>query len=116
MGILQARMLEWVAMPFSRGSSQPSGGGHVNPLQYSYLENPHGQRSLVGYSPWGHKELDTTEQFSLTHSLQYYEDSLLHWSESSFGFSITSYRKTQTFWPTQYCMQQEKGELPKQSD
>ena len=20
----------------------------------------HGQRSLVGYSPWGHKELDTT--------------------------------------------------------
>ena len=25
----------------------------------------HGQRNLVGYSPWGHKELDTTEQ--LTH-------------------------------------------------
>ena len=24
----------------------------------------HGQRSLVGYSPWGHKELDTTEQLS----------------------------------------------------
>ena len=23
MGILQARILEWVAMPFSRGSSQP---------------------------------------------------------------------------------------------
>ena len=22
----------------------------------------HGQRSLVGYSPWGHKGLDTTEQ------------------------------------------------------
>ena len=22
----------------------------------------HGQRSLVGYSPWGKKELDTTEQ------------------------------------------------------
>ena len=22
----------------------------------------HGQRSLVGYSPWGHKELDTTGQ------------------------------------------------------
>ena len=26
----------------------------------------HGQRSLAGYSPWGHKELDTTEQ--LTHN------------------------------------------------
>ena len=27
------------------------GGGHGSPLQYSCLENPHGQRSLVGYSP-----------------------------------------------------------------
>ena len=25
------------------------------------LGKPHGQRSLVGYSPKGHKELDTTE-------------------------------------------------------
>ena len=37
------------------------GGGHGNPLQYSCLENPRGQRSLAGYSPWGHKESDTTE-------------------------------------------------------
>ena len=28
------------------------GGGHGNPLQYFCLENPHGQRSLKGYSPW----------------------------------------------------------------
>ena len=35
--------------------------GHGNPLQYSCLENPHGQRSLVGYNPWGHKESDTAE-------------------------------------------------------
>ena len=27
---------------------------------------PHGQRTLVGYSPWGHKESDTPEQ--LTHT------------------------------------------------
>ena len=26
----------------------------------------HGQRSLVSYSPWGHKELDMTEQPSIT--------------------------------------------------
>ena len=32
------------------------GGGHGNPLQYSCLENPYGQRSLVGYSPCGGKE------------------------------------------------------------
>ena len=37
------------------------GGGHCNPFQDSCLENPHGQRSLASYSPWGHKESDTTE-------------------------------------------------------
>ena len=37
------------------------GGEYGNPLQYSCLENPHRQRSLVGYCPWGPKELDTTE-------------------------------------------------------
>ena len=40
------------------------GGGKGYPLQYSFLENPHGQRSLTGYSPWGHKESDTTERLS----------------------------------------------------
>ena len=28
-GILQARILEWVAIPFSRGSSQPRDQSHV---------------------------------------------------------------------------------------
>ena len=37
------------------------GGGHGNPPQYSCLENPHGQRSLAGCSPWGYEELDMTE-------------------------------------------------------
>ena len=40
------------------------GGGHGNPLQYSFLENTHRQRSLVGYSPWGRKESDTIDQLS----------------------------------------------------
>ena len=30
-------------------------------MQYSCLENPHGQRSLAGPSPWGYKESDTTD-------------------------------------------------------
>ena len=30
-------------------------GRHGNPLQYSCLENSHGQRSLVSYSSWGLK-------------------------------------------------------------
>ena len=42
------------------------GGGYGNPLQYSGLENPHGKRSLVGYSPWGHKESRTTEAIQLS--------------------------------------------------
>ena len=36
-------------------------GGHGNPLQYSCLENPHGQWSLAGYSPLGCKESDMTD-------------------------------------------------------
>ena len=40
------------------------GGGHGNPLQYSCLENPHGQRSLVGYSPTGSKKSDKTQRLS----------------------------------------------------
>ena len=35
--------------------------GNGSPLQYSCLEKSHGSQSLVGYHPWGHKELDTTE-------------------------------------------------------
>ena len=75
------RMLEWVAHPFYSRSSLiaqvvknlpamwetwvPSllgispVGGHGNPLQYSCLEYPHGQRSLADYSPWGCTESDT---------------------------------------------------------
>ena len=29
----------------------------------------HGQRSLAAYSPWGHKESDTTERLTLSHFL-----------------------------------------------
>ena len=42
------------------GLGRSSGGGHGNALQYSCLESPHGQRSLVGYSPWGLEESDMT--------------------------------------------------------
>ena len=40
------------------------GGGHGNPLQYSCLEKPQGQRSLAGCSPWVLKESDMTERLS----------------------------------------------------
>ena len=48
-----------------------SGGGHGNTLRYCCLENPHGQRSLVGYSPWDHNKLDIKEQLTLSLSFIY---------------------------------------------
>ena len=44
------------------GLGRSPGGGYGNPLQYSCLENAHGQRSFVGCSPWSRKESDMTEQ------------------------------------------------------
>ena len=38
----------------SLGRDDSPVGGQGNPLQYYCLEKPHGQRSLVGCSPWGH--------------------------------------------------------------
>ena len=46
------------------GVRRSPGGGHGNPLQYSCQENLHGQRSLVGYCPWGCKESHMTERLS----------------------------------------------------
>ena len=44
------------------GSGRSPGEGNGYPLQYSCLEN-----SMVrGYSPWGRKESDMTEQISLS--------------------------------------------------
>ena len=37
------------------------GGGHGNPLQYSFLKNPMDRGAWLGYSPQAHKELDMTE-------------------------------------------------------
>ena len=46
------------------GLGRSPGGGHGNLLQYSFQENPHGQRHLASYSPWGHKESDRTERLN----------------------------------------------------
>ena len=48
--------------------------GQEDPLEAGMATHPvflpgesRGQRSLVGYSPWGHKESDRTEQLTLSH-------------------------------------------------
>ena len=50
--------------------------GREDPLEMEMESTPvllpgkaHGQRSLVGYSPWGHKELDMTERLHFTRPL-----------------------------------------------
>ena len=43
------------------GLGRYPGEGNGNPLQ-DYCLKTHGQRSLVGYSPWGRKDSDTTER------------------------------------------------------
>ena len=55
---LPAMRKTWV---LSLGGGRSLGGGDGNPLQYSCLENPYGQRSLVGYSQYGLKESGMTE-------------------------------------------------------
>ena len=85
-GILQAKILEWVGIPFSRGSFQPRDWNWVSCITGGFFTvwatrkahldvrrqwhptlvllpgKSHGQQSLVGCSPWGCEESDTTEQ------------------------------------------------------
>ena len=90
-GIFPARVLEWGAITFSTRSvnnqltfllgfpggsvvkNLPVNAGDtgsipwrrkLQPTPVFWPGKPNGQRSLVGYSPWGHKELDRTKQLS----------------------------------------------------
>ena len=44
------------------GSGRFPGEGNGNPLPIFLPRRSHRQRSLTGYRPWSHKELDITEQ------------------------------------------------------
>ena len=71
----------WETWLQSLGWEDSPGGGHGNLLQYSFLENPNGKRSLTGYSPWGRKELDMTERLSTA------QHNVLHRSIPTLQFS-----------------------------
>ena len=72
-------------IPVEEGMATDSsilGGGHGNPLQYTWRRawqptpvylpgESNGQRSLGGYSPWVHKELNITKHKHLISSSQY---------------------------------------------
>ena len=78
----------WETRVRSLGWEDSLGGRHGNPLQYSCLENPLGQRSLTGYSPWGSKELHTTEQLSTALSLIFVSLIIMCLSVFLLGFTL----------------------------
>ena len=56
-GCKRSRLDPWVQkIPYRR---------KWQPIPLSLPGESHGQRSLVGYSPWGHKELNMTEVISI---------------------------------------------------
>ena len=59
------------------GLGIPPGGGNGKTSPVFLPREFHGQWSLAGYRPWGHKESDMTEQLSVTHSLRYADDTTL---------------------------------------
>ena len=56
-------------MGFIPGLGRSTGGGKWQPTPIFLPENFLGQRSLTGYSPWGHKESDMTERLHFHFSL-----------------------------------------------
>ena len=74
-GILQARILEWVAFPFSRGSFQSrnwnqvyciAGEGNGNPFQYSCLETPMDREAWQAAVHEGAKSWTRLSDFTFT--------------------------------------------------
>ena len=51
------------------GLGRSPGEGNGNPLQLFLPGESHGRRSMVGYSPWGHKESDTAERLHFPYFL-----------------------------------------------
>ena len=64
------------------------GGGHGKPTPVLLPGEPHGQRSLAGYSPWGRKESDTAEAYA--YMLMSKKREKRKWSSTALGNSTIS--------------------------
>ena len=69
-------------------------------LQYSSLENPHGQRNLVGYSPSGHKESGMTERLSTHTPTPVFLPGEFHGQRNLVGYSPLGYKESEHDWET----------------
>ena len=81
------------------GLGRSPGVGNDNLLQYSCLENPHGQRSLADYSPWSCKSLTWQSIHTHTHRIKKIRNliPLEKSSEKVIDLTIWSYHTTH-FW------------------
>ena len=78
------------------GWGRSPGEENGNPLQLHQLflsGEFHGQRSLLGYSPWGHKELDGTEW---TNTFTSQLACVTHWNKSRPARNLTKSRNKTT--------------------
>ena len=101
-GILQARILEWAAMPFPRGSSQPRDWiciSYVSYISRWVLYHRYHLESGIeaGYSPQGCKQLDMNKKLS-THIYIHYKFTqtyisiyICHYWLSSYLFRYLNY-------------------------
>ena len=78
-GLLQARILEWVAMPFSRGSSWPRDWTHVSHISGRFFtiwatqdDLKYIQSSLKNISRWFNRLLSPFTKWKLQHSSFYF--------------------------------------------
>ena len=54
-------------------SGRSAGEGNGKPTPVLLPGEPHGGRSLIGYSPWGRKESDTIERLYFTSHVSHYK-------------------------------------------
>ena len=101
MGILQVRILEWVAMPFSRGSSQPRDQTQVSHIAGRILlSEPPGKSVNTGMGSLSlHRWIFLTQELNwgllhcrwILYQLSYQGSSHLGQQETSFLFLQTSF-------------------------
>ena len=78
-GIFQARILEWVVIPFSRGSSQPRDWTHISCVSCT------GGWILYHWAPWGAPPCET-EILNIRNELDFSLFHLAHWPWSQWMF------------------------------
>ena len=94
------------------GLGRSSGEGSGKPLPYSCLENSMDQRSLVAYSPCGHKESNMTKQLNSNNKLVRWESEFLSMEPMN---GIHEYANTQSSKRIGFIKEEESTKLSTQT-